>query len=106
MRKAANIWRRQGTSAAHLFAKQDLYEKAQNGNLSPPSGEIKIRSKNYEKEFGHFDDRDRVFRELLDRGVLIRVVGPDGWMRVCMGTDEEMARFREALAEVLRIVEA
>ena len=55
---------------------------------------------------GHFDDRDRVFRELLDRGVLIRVVGPDGWMRVCMGTDEEMARFREALAEVLRIVEA
>ena len=55
---------------------------------------------------GHFDDRDRVFRELLDRGVLIRVVGPDGWMRVCMGTDEEMASFREALAEVLRIVEA
>ena len=29
MRKAANIWRRQGASAAHLFAKQDLYEKAQ-----------------------------------------------------------------------------
>ena len=39
------------------------------------------------------------------RGVLIRVVGPEGWMRVCMGTDEEMARFREALVEVLRIVE-
>ena len=54
---------------------------------------------------GHFDDRDRIFRELLDRGILIRVVGPDGWLRVCMGTDEEMARFREALAEVLRIVE-
>ncbi len=54
---------------------------------------------------GHFDDRDRIFDELLKRGVLIRTVGPDGWMRVCMGTDEEMARFREALAEVLRIVE-
>lgn len=54
---------------------------------------------------GHFDDRDRIFDELLKRGVLIRTVGPDGWMRVCMGTDEEMARFREALVEVLRIVE-
>ena len=50
---------------------------------------------------GHFADRDRIFRELLDRGVLIRVVGPEGWLRVCMGTDEEMARFRTALAEVL-----
>ena len=39
---------------------------------------------------GHFDDRDRIFDELLKRGVLIRVVGPEGWMRVCMGTDEEM----------------
>ena len=47
----------------------------------------------------------RIFDELLKRGVLIRVVGPEGWMRVCMGTDEEMARFREALVEVLRIVE-
>ena len=54
---------------------------------------------------GHFDDRSRIFDELLKRGVLIRTVGPDGWMRVCMGTDEEMARFREALVEVLRIVE-
>ncbi|KAB8287572.1 histidinol-phosphate aminotransferase [Bifidobacterium ramosum] len=55
---------------------------------------------------GHFDQRDRIFDELLKRGVLIRVVGPDGWLRVCMGTDDEMARFREALAEVLHIVEA
>ena len=54
---------------------------------------------------GHFDNRDRIFDELLQRGVLIRTVGPDGWMRVCMGTDGEMARFREALVEVLRIVE-
>lgn len=54
---------------------------------------------------GCFDNRQRIFDELLNRGVLIRVVGPDGWLRVCMGTDEEMARFREALAEVLPIVE-
>lgn len=54
---------------------------------------------------GCFDNRQRIFDELLNRGVLIRVVGPDGWLRVCMGTDEEMARFREALAEVLPMVE-
>ena len=55
---------------------------------------------------GHFDKRDRIFDELLKRGVLIRVVGPDGWLRVCMGTDDEMARFREALVEAMRAVEA
>ena len=55
---------------------------------------------------GEFDKRDEIFDGLLKRGVLIRVVGPSGWLRVCMGTDEEMARFREALSEVLRIVEA
>lgn len=54
---------------------------------------------------GCFDDRDRIFEGLLDRGVLIRVVGPDGWLRVCMGTDDEMARFREALVEVMRTAE-
>ncbi|WEV72841.1 histidinol-phosphate transaminase [Bifidobacterium sp. ESL0790] len=54
---------------------------------------------------GSFDDRDRIFDELLKRGVLIRVVGPEGWLRVCMGIDEEMARFREALTEVLAQLE-
>lgn len=54
---------------------------------------------------GSFDDRNRIFDELLARGVLIRVVGPEGWLRVCMGTDEEMERFREALVQVLRVVE-
>jgi histidinol-phosphate aminotransferase len=51
--------------------------------------------------FGTFDNREAIFQELLDRGVLIRVVGPEGWLRVCMGTDEEMARFRTAFTEVL-----
>ena len=54
---------------------------------------------------GSFDNRQRIFDELLARGVLIRMVGPDGWLRVCMGTDEEMRQFRDALAHVLRIVE-
>ncbi|MBM6698910.1 histidinol-phosphate transaminase [Bifidobacterium pullorum subsp. saeculare] len=54
---------------------------------------------------GCFDHRDAIFDAMLERGVLIRVVGPEGWLRVCMGTDAEMARFREALVESLRIVE-
>jgi histidinol-phosphate aminotransferase len=52
---------------------------------------------------GHFEHRERLFDELVKRGVLIRVVGPDGWMRVCMGTDEEMESFRHALSEVLAL---
>lgn len=55
---------------------------------------------------GHFDKRERIFDELLKRGVLIRVVGPQGWLRVCVGTDAEMEQFHKALTEVLRIVEA
>ncbi len=55
---------------------------------------------------GHFDDRGAIFDEMLERGVLIRVVGPEGWLRVCMGTDEEMKVFRKALVESMRAVEA
>jgi histidinol-phosphate aminotransferase len=50
--------------------------------------------------FGPFEDRDSVFEGLLERGVLIRVVGPDGWLRVSIGTPAEMALFRAALLEV------
>jgi histidinol-phosphate aminotransferase len=51
--------------------------------------------------FGRFPDRHRVWQGLLDRGVLIREVGPDGWLRVSIGTGAEMAAFTEALREVL-----
>jgi len=51
--------------------------------------------------FGPLEDRERVWQGLLDRGVLIRVVGPPGWLRVSIGTAEEMAAFRAALQEVL-----
>ena len=51
--------------------------------------------------FGPFADRERVFAGLLDRGVLIRVVGPEGWLRVSIGTPQEMALFRAALLEVV-----
>ena len=50
--------------------------------------------------FGVFDDRHAVWQGLLDRGVLIRETGPDGWLRVSIGTAAEMAAFRTALQEV------
>ena len=51
--------------------------------------------------FGEFASRHGVWQELLDRGVLIREVGPPRWLRVTVGTPEEMAAFRAALDEVL-----
>jgi histidinol-phosphate aminotransferase len=50
--------------------------------------------------FGRFGDRRAVWQGLLDRGVLIRETGPDGWLRVSIGTADEMAAFRAALLEV------
>ena len=47
--------------------------------------------------FGPFPDRDTVWRRLLDAGVLIRVVGPEGFLRASIGTPDEMARLRTAL---------
>ncbi|MGH3331666.1 MAG: histidinol-phosphate transaminase [Nocardioidaceae bacterium] len=51
--------------------------------------------------FGTFADRHAVWQGLLGRGVLIRETGPDGWLRVSVGTPEEMAAFKAALLEVL-----
>jgi histidinol-phosphate aminotransferase len=51
--------------------------------------------------FGTFTDRHAVWQGLLARDVLIRETGPDGWLRVSIGTPEEMAAFRRALLEVL-----
>jgi histidinol-phosphate aminotransferase len=51
--------------------------------------------------FGEFDDRHRTWQRLVDRGVLIREVGPPRWLRVTVGTPAEMAAFRSALSEVL-----
>lgn len=50
--------------------------------------------------FGRFADRHAVWQGLLDRGVLIRETGPDAWLRVSIGTREEMAAFKDALVEV------
>lgn len=50
--------------------------------------------------FGTFPDRRRVWEGLLERGVLIREVGPPEWLRVTIGTPDEMAAFRTALRHV------
>jgi len=50
--------------------------------------------------FGRFDNRHAVWQGLLDHGVLIREVGPEGWLRVSVGTPEEMQAFTDALTKV------
>ena len=50
--------------------------------------------------FGPFEDRDAIFKGMLDRGVLIRATGPAGFLRVTIGTAHEMSLFRHALLEV------
>jgi len=50
--------------------------------------------------FGMFPDRHAVWQGLLDRGVLVREVGPDGWLRVSLGTPQETTAFTDALTEV------
>jgi histidinol-phosphate aminotransferase len=52
--------------------------------------------------FGRFADRHAVWQALLDRGVLIRETGPEGWLRVSAGTPAEMQAFKDALAAVLK----
>lgn len=49
---------------------------------------------------GRFPDRHRLWQDLLDRGILIRETGPDGYLRVSAGTPEEMTALRVALDEL------
>ncbi|WCC80844.1 histidinol-phosphate transaminase [Cutibacterium equinum] len=51
--------------------------------------------------FGRFADRHAVFEALLDHGVLVREVGPTGYLRVCAGTPRQTDAFRAALLDVL-----
>ena len=51
--------------------------------------------------FGIFEDREAVWQGLLDRGVLIRNTGPNGWLRVTVGTPVENDAFKRALTEVV-----
>ncbi len=51
--------------------------------------------------FGTFADRHATWQQLVSLGVLVRETGPPGWLRVSIGTPDEMAAFRAALLEVL-----
>jgi histidinol-phosphate aminotransferase len=51
--------------------------------------------------FSGFGDSRKVWQGLLDRGVLVREIGPPGWLRVSIGTPAEMGAFRDALTQVL-----
>lgn len=50
--------------------------------------------------FGRFADRTAVWQALVERGILIREVGPAGWLRVTIGTPSEMQSFKTALIQV------
>lgn len=50
--------------------------------------------------FGRFPDRHAIWQQLLDRGVLIRETGPEGYLRASAGTPDEMAALRDALADI------
>ena len=50
--------------------------------------------------FGTFADRESVWEQLLHQGVLIRQSGPDGWLRVSIGTPAENESFRKALLSI------
>ncbi|QIG42605.1 histidinol-phosphate transaminase [Nocardioides anomalus] len=50
--------------------------------------------------FGRFRDRHAVWQGLLDRGVIVRETGPDGWLRVSVGTPDETKTFELALSQV------
>jgi len=50
--------------------------------------------------FGQFEDAPGVWQAIRDRGILIREVGPQGWLRVSVGTPEQNDRFLATLHEV------
>ena len=50
--------------------------------------------------FGLFADRHETWQALVDHGVLVREVGPEGYLRVSIGTPSEMEAFKDALQKV------
>jgi histidinol-phosphate aminotransferase len=50
--------------------------------------------------FGQFREQRTVWQTLLDRGVLVRDVGLNGWLRVTAGTPDETQAFLAAVGEV------
>ncbi|MDQ0580425.1 histidinol-phosphate transaminase [Streptomyces rishiriensis] len=55
-------------------------------------------------QFGRFEDAHTVWRQILDRGVLVRDNGVPGWLRVTAGTPEENDAFLDAVRELKCLV--
>jgi histidinol-phosphate aminotransferase len=51
--------------------------------------------------FGRFADPGKVWQGLLDQDILIREVGPTGWLRVSIGTPAENQAFMSALSGMI-----
>lgn len=51
--------------------------------------------------FGGLGDQQKMWRQLVDRGVLVRDVGLPGWLRVTAGTAAECDAFLAAIDDVL-----
>lgn len=51
-------------------------------------------------QFGRFPDAHAVWRQILDRGVLVRDNGVPGWLRVSAGTPAENDAFLDAVREL------
>ncbi|MFI1680205.1 histidinol-phosphate transaminase [Streptomyces sp. NPDC020607] len=51
-------------------------------------------------QFGRFTDSHEVWRQILDRGVLVRDNGVPGWLRVSTGTPDENDAFLDAVREL------
>jgi histidinol-phosphate aminotransferase len=51
--------------------------------------------------FGPFANPHDTWQALVDRGILVRDTGVGNYLRVCMGTDEEMDGFFSGLEEVV-----
>ncbi|MDX3415349.1 histidinol-phosphate transaminase [Streptomyces cellulosae] len=51
-------------------------------------------------QFGRFQDSRAVWRQILDRGVLVRDNGVPGWLRVTAGTPAENDAFLDAVREI------
>jgi histidinol-phosphate aminotransferase len=91
-------------NAAEMLARVDQLRSARDdvaGWLQDDAGLAVADSDANFVLFGKFNDRHAVWQALLDRGVLIRETGPDGWLRVSAGTPAEMAAFKSALDDVL-----
>lgn len=88
--------------AGELLGKvRDLTEEARSFELwAKEQGYAVIDSESNFSLIGRFPDRHRVWQDLLDRGILIRETGPDGFLRVSAGTPQEMAILKSALVDL------